>query len=533
MRGAGNTPPAGGGFSIKARLAVMLVLFGLVPSLVVTYVASRRIAGSLELMKSPGVTRTLDGAFETTRDSLRRLEASLQAACAAAAAAAELTRGAQREAPDLSAALDRYGVDYVSLYTRTGSSGWTLAAEAMRRPTDYEPARGGGAYGSSLPPKPELPRPLAQGLHYDPNGWLVDAVYAAPGDEEPRAMLAMGYYMGPSFFARVGDVATGIGYYRKLDVLKDLYVRGIWVWAGLLLLVVSAATFFTARWAASGLSKPLVDLADGMTRVARGEEGVVVSPRGSRETRFLAGAFNSMVEELARYRRELASAERAAAWRDVARVVAHEIRNPLTPIQFAVRRIRQRLQVLPAGERDELNESLDSIVGEVEALKGLASSFSQFAKLPEPKPAPTDVNKLVAEVADLFGRDGQATLEVELDGSLPRAFADASQLRMTLNNLLKNAMEATGAGGKITVRTRSSSSAGRAWVVLQVRDTGAGMDEETLSKATAPYFSTKSKGSGLGLAVVHRIVSQHGGVLEIESARGKGTTVTVHLPAAQ
>ncbi len=592
----------------------MLALFALVPSLLLTFLASHRIAASLELMKSPGVTRALESAFKMNKTSLGKLEDALHASCLKVASGPGL--GALLAQEDSAAAaaslrplLDRYSIDYACVYATKAVGGWRLAASAQRpglaaqavgaAPGDTAspaPVPSGTAAAGGIAP-PELPLPLGPGQHYDQAGWLAEAVWLPPAgaaqagpleisppaareappegtrqapstaeagsarspvpasspalqtratappspegtpastpDAQPRALLVLAIYMGPQFFQQVQEVSQGIGFYGRLDVLKGVYLGTIWIWAGVLLLAVAAATLLTARWAARSLSRPLVELADGMGRVARGEEGVVVRPRGSRETRFLAGAFNSMVEQLAAYKRDLALAERAAAWQDIARVAAHEIRNPLTPIQFAIRRIRDRVKSMPEADQAPLRESLDSILGEVETLKTLASSFSQFAKLPEPSPALEDLNRLASETVDLFSGESAARFALELSRDLPLTYLDESLIRMVLNNLLKNSIEAMPEGGTVTVRTRDERDSKPPWVALEVQDTGTGMDAATLAKATDAYFSTKAKGSGLGLAVVQRIVLQHGGRMELASSPGVGTRVTLRFPAGR
>jgi nitrogen fixation/metabolism regulation signal transduction histidine kinase len=541
MAEAGMDNERGRGASIRVRLALMMVLFALVPSLVVTFLASQRIAGSLELMKSPGVTRTLYGAFQVSKDSLRKLEDALHAVTIAASADPEVTRlSAVSGAADTTALtplIDRYSVDYVCIYAAGAGGGWRLAAESRREGLETADTTSAGA-GQAQPAlswstRPNLPRPMAPGVHYDQAGWLVEAAPVNHAGGSMNALLVIGYYMGPVFFNKVAEVGRGIGFFRRLDVLKGVYLGGIWIWAGVLILAVAIATLLTARWAARGLSRPLVELADGMRQVARGDEGVVVEPKGSSETKFLTRTFNTMVGQLAAYKRDLAQAERAAAWQDIARVAAHEIRNPLTPIQFAIRRIRERVKKLPEADREEMSESLDSILGEVDTLKALASNFSQFAKLPEPSPAPEDLNRLASETIELFREERSAEFSVDLAGGLPMAMADTSQMRMVLNNLLKNSVESMPQGGKIAVRTSHETGASGRWIVLEVEDTGTGMDTETLAKATDAYFSTKARGSGLGLAVVHKIVLQHGGRLEIKSEKGAGTLVTIRLPEAE
>jgi nitrogen fixation/metabolism regulation signal transduction histidine kinase len=528
------------GASIRVRLALMLALFALAPSLIVTFLASQRIADSLELMKSPGVTRTLYDAFEVSKISLRRLEDALHAVSATAANDPEVARikagASETDTSSLKPLIERHSVDYVSVYAMTAGSGWRLAAEARRPGLGNADTTGSGASPGepalAWSVRPDLPRPMAPGVFYDQAGWLVEAVQADLPGENTDGLLVIGYYMGPVFFNKVAEVGRGIGFFRRLDVLKGVYVGGIWIWAVVLLLAVAVATLLTARWAARGLSRPLVELADGMRQVARGDEGVVVEPKGSMETKFLTNTFNSMVGQLAAYKHDLALAERAAAWQDIARIAAHEIRNPLTPIQFAIRRIRERVKKLPERDQVEMRESLDSILGEVDTLKALASNFSQFAKLPEPSPAPEDLNKLTSETVELFREERSVDFVVELEEKLPHALADTSQMRMVLNNLLKNSIEAMPEGGTVTVRTWYEGKPEGGWIVLEIKDTGTGMDPDTLAKATDAYFSTKAKGSGLGLAVVHKIVLQHGGRLEITSAKGSGTGITIRLPAA-
>jgi nitrogen fixation/metabolism regulation signal transduction histidine kinase len=524
------------GFSIRARLAIMLALFALLPVLVVTFLASKRIATSLELMKSPGVTTTLNNALTVSKTSLGTLEDALHTICVRAAAdsslAVAVADGGPRPILDsLDSIRKRHLLSYGALYIKENEGAWSLAA-TVTEPVSQSTS---GNTPPAADPRgpPELPRPLAPGMHYDSAGWLLDTVPMASPREGRDALLVLGYHMGDDFFAQVQGIGRGVGYYRQLDVLKGLYVGSIWVWAGGLLLVVVIATLITARFAARGLSRPLVELADGMRSVARGDENVLVRPRGSRETKFLANSFNVMVEDLAAYKKDLARAERAAAWQDIARVAAHEIRNPLTPIQFAIRRIRDRLGGIPESEREPFRESLDSILGEVDTLKALASNFSQYAKLPESSPSAGDLNKLVSEIVDLFGAEKNVNIKMRLDPSLPNAHVDVSQMRMVLNNLLKNSVEAMPDGGTITVSTGVENVPDGPWATLEVADTGVGMDPDTLAKATDAYFSTKAKGSGLGLAVIHKIVSQHAGKLDLQSRPGVGTRIFLRLPIAR
>ena len=232
----------------------------------------------------------------------------------------------------------------------------------------------------------------------------------------------------------------------------------------------------------------------------------------------------------------LIRAQRVATWRDVARRLAHEIKNPLTPIRLCAERLRQHFSGSPARTRELVGECTTTIVGEVEALKSLVDEFSQFARMPAPRFVTADLNAVVNEVLLLY--DGLLTdiaIEPRLDPVLPAAAFDPQQVRSVVVNLIDNAvdvLQTTPAGrgetGLIEVLTEHDIAAGA--VRLMVRDNGPGVPAEDRDKLFMPYFSTKRRGSGLGLAIVRRIVAEHGGRIEVAGHEPRGTVFTVEIP---
>ncbi len=234
-------------------------------------------------------------------------------------------------------------------------------------------------------------------------------------------------------------------------------------------------------------------------------------------------------------------AERVAAWRDVARRLAHEIKNPLTPIQLSAERLRRHFASAPPETRALVAECTDAIIVEVEALKGLVDEFAQFARLRGPRMLPADVNRLVDETLQLYaGVLQQSRLEVDrqLARNLPAVRLDAEQMRQVIINLVDNALEALGGAA---ARPRPDGSPPRIVVGtahdvrdrivrLSVADNGPGVPPADRDKLFMPYYSTKGRGSGLGLAIVRRIVVEHGGGIEVEPAHPSGTVFTVELP---
>jgi two-component system nitrogen regulation sensor histidine kinase NtrY len=225
---------------------------------------------------------------------------------------------------------------------------------------------------------------------------------------------------------------------------------------------------------------------------------------------------------------QLVKVQRMAAWREVARRIAHEIKNPLTPIQLSAQRIRRRF-----GDRfDEddgrvFDECVDTITRQVEGLKLLVDEFSKFARLPAANPRPNDLNRLVQDaVASYAGTEG-VVFETDLDPRLPSLDLDREQIHRALTNLIDNAIGAGGAG-RIWVGT--TFEAALQTVRIEIADDGAGIPIEHRRRIFEPYFSTRHKGTGLGLAIVSRIVADHHGYIRVRDHRPRGTCFVIEIP---
>ncbi|MEX2270907.1 MAG: ATP-binding protein [Vicinamibacterales bacterium] len=232
----------------------------------------------------------------------------------------------------------------------------------------------------------------------------------------------------------------------------------------------------------------------------------------------------------------LIRAQRVAAWRDVARRLAHEIKNPLTPIQLSAERLKRHFRDAPPNARALVDECTTAIVTEVEALKNLVDEFAQFARMPAPRTVPTDLNALVEDALSLYaGLFPNIALERRLDPALPAVRVDPEQIRRVVINLVDNAIEAlntAGASGasqpfvSLSTELDATNNIAR----LSVADNGPGIPPEDRDKLFMPYYSTKLRGSGLGLAIVRRIVAEHGGSIEAADAQPRGTRFVIELP---
>jgi len=226
----------------------------------------------------------------------------------------------------------------------------------------------------------------------------------------------------------------------------------------------------------------------------------------------------------------LIRAQKVAAWREVARRLAHEIKNPLTPIQLSAERMRRHFAGRPPSDRELVDECAATIVGEVESLKGLVDEFSQFARMPSPRTVPTDVAALISDTLSLY--DGIFTdviITRRFAPGLPLVRLDVEQIRRVIINLVDNAIEATDRRGEIVVETAIDGT--NSVVRVVVADNGPGIPASEREKLFLPYYSTKRRGTGLGLAIVRRIIAEHGGSIDVGDNTPHGTRFTIELPA--
>ena len=232
----------------------------------------------------------------------------------------------------------------------------------------------------------------------------------------------------------------------------------------------------------------------------------------------------------------LLQAQRNAAWGEVARRLAHEIKNPLTPIQLSAERLRHKyLHTMPAKDADVLDRATHTIVQQVETMKELVKAFSEYARMPTLELEALNLNRLIREVLELYrGGQSQQQFDLELDPDIPPVEADTGRLRQLLHNLVKNAQEAMHASrdGKIKIRTRCGEEQACQFVELRLSDTGPGIPEDMFEQLFDPYVTSKPKGSGLGLAIVKKIVEEHGGVLWAENNEGAGASIVIRLPVS-
>ena len=283
-----------------------------------------------------------------------------------------------------------------------------------------------------------------------------------------------------------------------------------------------------AYWATARVTRPVRALAAGAAKVAAGNWGATVETTSTDEIGQLAHAFNRMTRELVAQRERLVQAERVAAWRELARRLAHELKNPLFPLQITVENMRRAHEAVPEQFEEVFREGATTLLAELANLKQIIGGFSDFAKMPAPEMQPVNLNDLAREAMRLF--EPQLTqagiaARLELDPKLRPVPADPEQITRVLRNLVLNAIDAMPQGGALTVRTAAKNGGVR----MEVTDTGQGLTAEECDRLFTPYYTTKTHGTGLGLAIVQSVISDHKGRIAVESQPGKGTTFRIEM----
>ncbi|HRD52604.1 MAG TPA: ATP-binding protein [Flavobacteriales bacterium] len=322
----------------------------------------------------------------------------------------------------------------------------------------------------------------------------------------------IGYVALPSFSdqARQGEERS-----QLLVAVVNLFV--------LLFALSVLLAVFISNWT----TRPLDLLKRSLAGMALDRSNQPLQYRGKDEVGELVAVYNQKVEELRLSAERLARSERETAWREMARQVAHEVKNPLTPMKLGIQHFQYTFDAKAPDAKERLDRFTKSMVEQIDTLNGVASAFSQFAQMPAATPTHLDLCEVVRAAVDVFHASPGITITHEEEGPLP-VLADREHMLRVLNNLLKNAVQAMPEAhqGRIDVVARREGSRAR----VEVRDNGAGIPAEARERIFTPSFTTKSSGMGLGLAMVKRMVEQAGGTVRFESAEGEGTTFIVSLP---
>ncbi len=360
------------------------------------------------------------------------------------------------------------------------------------------------------------PKPLVRTIDWTENAADAESFHAIPLSGRNNELLAV-LLLGSSR--------------RELVLLTRHILQIAAAVAGAALLI----GLLVSLWVSARITRPLEELAEGAREVASGRWDTVIDLRGRDEIGQLASAFNEMTQTLAAQREQLLQTERVAAWRELARRLAHELRNPLFPLQITVENLQKARQLDAKQFLEVFNESTATLKAELANLNTIVGRFSDFSKMPAPHFARVNINEALRNAVRLFEPQFNAVgkppviPEYFLTEPLPEIDADADLLHRAFQNLVLNALDAMPAGGTLTMRTTEHEG----HVRIEVSDTGKGLTPEECSRLFTPYYTTKVQGTGLGLAIIQSVVSDHHGTISVSSDEGHGTTFRIELPQRQ
>ena len=410
----------------------------------------------------------------------------------------------------------------VGLYSEIGAQEDSSVRRDASSPAAFDPSRllgtdgavlGGAKYAGLI----EAARRSGQ----ETNGIL----YLTPKREDSIAATAIPLKNSAGNTLAVLTVAIS----RSGLVAEQQQIRAIayGVAAGGILLAI-----VFSLWIAARVSRPVEELARAAEEVASGSWDARVPVRGSDEVGVLARSFNHMTEQLENQREKLVQSERVAAWRELARRLAHELKNPLFPLQLTVENLARSRQLPPAEFEEVFNESTQTLSMEIGNLKKIIGRFSDFSKMPKPELERIDAKDAIARVRNLYAAGSETGPKIEVMTEFENApmplMADPELLHRALSNLVLNAKDAMPEGGIVTISAQNRDRN----VEIRVSDTGQGLTPEECERLFTPYYTTKQHGTGLGLAIVQSVVADHAGTIAVESNKAQGATFVITLPRA-
>ena len=344
-------------------------------------------------------------------------------------------------------------------------------------------------------------------------------------------LRVISYKLGDDFDQALDAIENEKNYFEIIDYLRAnigplfIFYYGVFFFPTLLMTLIIAISF-TRR-----VTQPIVELTEATRRVAEGNFDIQILARRGDELGLLIRSFNAMVQDLEKSRAALVKAEKISIWQNMAQQLAHEIKNPLTPIKLSAERVLRRWRNNPAGIEEILEASMLAIIQETEGLSTLLNEFRTLSKPMEPSRSWTKLREAVAETVRPY-QNTHPSVEFNLEhlGDDISVKIDKHRISQILTNLIINAIDAMNGKGLIEIRTDLVKKRESRYCRLSIRDTGKGITKQEGAFIFTPYFTTKESGTGLGLPIVERIVNDHGGTIWFNSAEGMGTTFFIDLP---
>ncbi len=500
--------------TFKGRLVAAFLSLSMIPTLLLFIVAGGFLTNSIENWFSIQVEESLDQSLEIAQQYYQKTEADLtvQARHVAGliasrnllAAPPEGWEKLRREKTEEYGVLEMFLVPPLSADGQTRISPPPHSAFLLRARQNAEPIT-----------------TIQSTLEGD---WVRAAIRVDAG-----TLLVVDTLIPAGFVTKMETVKRASEAYAQLKAFKNP-IKGSYL---LSFFIIVLLILFSAIWfgvyLARGITVPIQRLAEGTQRIAQGDLNVRIDAHSTDELGMLVDAFNRMASDLSQSRDALVRAQKLSTWQEMARQIAHEIKNPLTPIQLATERLRKKYAERAPDFDRVFDEATKTVINEVHGLKTLVDAFSQFARMPAPQPRPQSMDPIIREAVALYepGHKG-VHLTTRFDPTTPPLNLDRDQIKRVFINLFENAIDAMNGQGTLSVVTTYHPTLQK--VSVEIEDEGVGIPPDDLDKLFLPYFSRKKTGTGLGLAIVHRIVLDHHAKISVAHRQPKGATFTLEFP---
>jgi len=510
-------------FSIRTKYAIAFVFVAMLPSLPIILVSNNFITHMLAELISERTSQALEESIKMSREFIGqrfeavRTELELLDGALAGGAYAVNSPEARRAIARLYTAR-RLGVIFYSV-VMADESGNRIAArdEALS-----------GRYGKGVHDFLGAIR-LHRGrfvynLSIGGDSLLVGTLYTG------NVLVALYDVIPERVYGRISLFEDSLGRHKQREYLKSYFQTGAGIFLLILAILIVGLSIAVSLVLSKNITRPVLELEEAARAVASGRFDIALRRDSPDELALLFKSFNTMVRQLEESRRVMFHTQKLEAWRDVARKLVHEIKNPLTPIRLSAERIQKRYRENHPEIGEIIINGTNTIIEEVNVLMAILGEFSRFARLPEMKPELEDLNAIVESCVNFFHGHERVSFRVETGQDLPSIRVDKMLLRQALTNIIQNSIDALGDSGTVHIRTYAEGGGTGLMACISVRDDGSGIREEDLERIFEPTFSTKPQGTGLGLAIVEKIVLEHRGRIRCRSKAGEGTEFVIELP---
>jgi nitrogen fixation/metabolism regulation signal transduction histidine kinase len=348
--------------------------------------------------------------------------------------------------------------------------------------------------------------------------------------EEGAVSLVLGNALPEGFDRRANEITGALQTFRQYRRFQSTFFLVVIVFYSLFSFPILLLSILVGFLLSEEIIRPVVHMENAIQRVISGDYSFRILTRSRDELSVLVNSFNTMISELEQSRTKLRQTEKVTAWQEIAQRMAHEIKNPLTPIKLSAQRIERAYTQGSPKTGEIIRGAVASISEEINKLNQLLAEFRDFARLPEPNLEKTDIADLLGQITDTYSSSYPDVTVITEGLATYTVFIDPNQMSRVFSNLLKNAFESIKGKGEISLRTDLVRKGHTHYCRIQIEDSGSGIPGEIEEQVFHPYYTTKEHGTGLGLPIVERIVADHRGEIWFESEEGVGTTFFIDLP---